>query len=143
MRKIMFPLLVTPSVAPPNADNGQSSGPKPLRVGDILANMLQPTQQEGGVTFEVMETWVPLARKLRKAESSILLEDAEHTLLESRLSVTKWLVANEDVIAVGRAVKDAEAIEIEESPAGDQDEDGQAGAVEEDKIAEEAEAPVE
>jgi hypothetical protein len=54
MRKITYPLLAE-----------VSEGRPALRVGDILANMFQPTSTEGGVTFEVMETWVPLARKLR------------------------------------------------------------------------------
>ena len=83
-------------------------------VGDILAKMFQPTNEEGGVTFEVMEKWVPLARKLRKAKKSALLEDAEHELLLARFKVTKWLTANEDILAIGQAVHGAEIIEAVE-----------------------------
>ncbi|KKK67276.1 hypothetical protein LCGC14_2955680, partial [marine sediment metagenome] len=104
MRKIAYPLLA-------EVLEGQTA----LRVGDILANMFQPTNTEGGVTFEVMETWVPLARKLRKAETEVLLEDAEHELLTARLAVTKWRSASEDIVAIGKAVKEAEIIEIEEA----------------------------
>ncbi len=104
MRKIVYPLLA-----------GESESGPTLRVGDILANMFQPTNTEGGVTFEVMEIWVPLARKLRKAETEVLLEDAEHELLTARLAVTKWRSASEDIVAIGQAIHGAEIIEIEES----------------------------
>ncbi|KKM61605.1 hypothetical protein LCGC14_1530080 [marine sediment metagenome] len=104
MRKIVYPLLTD-----------ATPGGKPLRVGDILANMFQPTNEEGGVTFEVMETWVPLAQKLRKAETEVLLEDAEHELLTARLAVTKWRSASEDIMAIGQAIHGAEIIEIEEA----------------------------
>lgn len=105
MRKIVYPLLAeVPEGAPI------------LRVGDILANMFQPTNEEGGVTFEVMENWVPLARKLRKAETEVLLEDAEHELLMARLSVTKWRSVSEDIVAIGQAIHGAEIIEVKEVP---------------------------
>lgn len=104
MRKIVYPLLVKVSEGLPT-----------LRVGDILANMFQPTNEEGGVTFEVMETWVPLARKLRKAETEVLLEDAEHELLTARLTVTKWRSASEDIVAIGQAIHGAEIIEVSET----------------------------
>ena len=104
MRKIVYPLLVA---------EGPEGG-SALRVGDILANMFQPTSTEGGVTFEVMETWVPLARKLRKAETEVLLEDAEHELLVARLAVTKWRSSSEDIVAIGQAIHGAEIVEIEE-----------------------------
>ena len=111
MRKIVFPLLVAKVAV------DQEGNPVPApRVGDLLANTLQPTREEGGVTFEVMETWVPLARKVRKAETEIILEDAEHTLLQSRFQIAKWLSATEDIVAIGKAVKEAETIEVEEAP---------------------------
>jgi hypothetical protein len=108
MRKIVYPLLA-----------GVPEGGPDLRVGDILANMFQPTSTEGGVTFEVMETWVPLARKLRIAETEVLLEEAEHKLLMTRLGVTKWRSASEDIVAIGQAVKSAEITEIEEAGLSD------------------------
>jgi len=104
MRKIVYPLLAE-----------VPEGSRPLRVGDILANMFQPTSTEGGVTFEVMETWVPLARKLRKAETEVLLEDTEHELLIARLAVTKWRSATEDIVAIGQAIHGAEIVEVEET----------------------------
>ncbi|KKM26368.1 hypothetical protein LCGC14_1585500, partial [marine sediment metagenome] len=104
MRKIAYPLITEAS----------ATGNLP-RVGDILANMFQPTDTEGGVTFEVMETWVPLARKLRKAETEVILEDAEHELLMARLAVTKWRSATEDVVAIGQAIHGAEIVEVEET----------------------------
>lgn len=105
MRKIAYPLLT-------EATEGNPS----LRVGDILANIFQPTNTEGGVTFEVMETWVPLARKLRKAETEVLLEDAEYDLLTARLAVTKWRSSSEDIVAIGQAIHGAEIVEITEVP---------------------------
>ncbi len=135
MRKIIFPVLVAPPSPPEAGSNGQPRAP---RVGDILANTLQPTPQEGGVTLEVMETWVPLARKLRKAETSIMLEDAEYDLLASRLKVTKWAMSTEDIVAIGKAVREAEIIEVEESvgedPADFAEEAAEAEAVEEGAI---------
>jgi len=103
MRKIVYPVLV-----------GKTEDRPVQRVGDILANMFQPTNEEGGVTFEVMETWVPLARKLRKAETEVLLEGAEHELLMARLAVTKWRSATEDIVAIGQAVHGAEIVEVAE-----------------------------
>ena len=119
MRKIVFPLLVAKAAV----DREGNPIPAP-RVGDILANTLQPTREEGGVTFEIMETWVPLARKLRKAETEIILEDAEYTLLQDRFQITKWLSATEDIVAIGQAIHGAEIVEIEEAVPAPAEEEG-------------------
>jgi len=98
MRKINFPTVVTEG----------------LKAGTVLASTLDPPAGEG-ITIEQMEIRLPIARKLQKANSHILLEDAEWAEIVLGIERTKWMRMDEDIFAVCKAALNAEEVKIKES----------------------------
>lgn len=94
MRTIKFPVMVDESLKP----------------GDLLADCLNPPRGEG-VTVTEMGVRLPIAQKLRKANSSIKLEEAEWEELVRSVNRTRWLMISEDILALCRSVLDAKSSE--------------------------------
>lgn len=90
MRDIRFPVTTDEAIKP----------------GEILAMCLNPPPGEG-VTVTQMAVRLPIAMKLKAANSHIKLEEAEYQELKSGVERTKWLTLNEDIYAICKTVLDA------------------------------------
>src|SRR3990172_10717409 len=91
MRDIKFPVLTDMN----------------LKAGELLAQCLNPPAGEG-VTVTQMAVRLPIAMKLKAANSHIKLEEAEYQELKAGGERTMWVQLNEDIYALCRAVLDAE-----------------------------------
>src|SRR3989304_4118917 len=91
MRTIKFPVLTDAN----------------LKAGEILAQCLNPPAGEG-VTVTQMAVRLPIAMKLKAANSHIKLEEAEYQELKAGVERTQWVALNEDIYALCKAVLDAQ-----------------------------------
>jgi hypothetical protein len=96
MRKIKFPKM-----------------PDGVSAGAILAGTLQPPNGQG-VTFAEIETRLPISTKLRSANGTALLSEAEWTELADCVRAAQWVAFNDETLALCLSVLDAE--EITETP---------------------------
>src|SRR3990172_12592309 len=103
MRTIRFPVLTDAN----------------LKAGEVLAQCLNPPAsgvcQRGGqasvasgINVTEMAVRLPIAMKLKAANSHIKLEEAEYQELKAGVERTMWVQLNEDIYALCRAVLDAE-----------------------------------
>jgi len=91
MRTIKFP-VVTDAALKPN---------------ELLAACLNPPAGDG-INITEMAIRIPIAQKLRKAHTSIKLEEAEWAKLKECIEKAVFVLISEDVYAVCNAVLSAE-----------------------------------
>src|SRR3990172_4381290 len=102
MRTVQFPITTDTNIKP----------------GEILAQCLNPpvagvcqrcgqASVAAGVSVTEMAIRLPIAMKLKAANSHIKLEEAEYQELKAGVERTQWLALNEDIYALCRAVLDA------------------------------------
>jgi len=99
-----FSELMTPKIEPERPA---------FKAGEALAQCLNPPAGEG-VTVTQMAVRLPIAMKLKAANSHIKLEEAEYQELKAGVERTQWLALNEDIFAICKSVLDAQEIEVEE-----------------------------
>ena len=85
-----------------------------LKAGEILAQCLNPPAGEG-VAVTQRAVRLPIAMKLKAANSHIKLEEAEYQELKAGVERTQWLALNEDIYALCKAVLDAPEEKVKES----------------------------
>jgi len=119
MRRIKYPLLVNKTEDLSCGRCGNVVRTEEVRAGNLIARFLEPPQGQGANIAE-MEYRISIVRKVRKAEQYVDLEEAEWKKTMEGVDGVKWLQNNEDVLACGIAIREAEEIEVEVvEPSGD------------------------
>lgn len=67
-----------------------------------------------GMDLTEMQERLSIMAKIRGAEDSVILEDAEWRRLRDIMKAQKWSVASEDIVNLLNAVNDAETVKLEE-----------------------------
>lgn len=92
--------------------------------GDGTVTVLSAAQQlyrlvmfaqspERGFTVDDVRRRLPLGEKLDKAKKTLLLEDAEHALLQEAFKEASWRGASQNVIALADAIENAETVNVD------------------------------
>ena len=103
MRNIKFPVTTDANIKP----------------GEILALCLNPPTSgvcqrcgqasvASGINVTEMAVRLPIAMKLRAANSHIKLEEAEYQELKAGVERTQWVSLSEDIYAICKAVLDTQ-----------------------------------
>ena len=77
-----------------------------LKPGELLAQCLNPPSGDG-INVTEMAIRLPIAQKLRKANSHLNLEEAEWAKLKECIEKTKFVFLSEDIYAVCNSVLEA------------------------------------
>ena len=81
-----------------------------LKPGELLAACLNPPNGEG-INVTEMAVRLPIAMKLRAANSKLKLEEAEWETLKACVEATKFVLVSEDIYAICRSVLEAPIME--------------------------------
>lgn len=119
MRRIKYPLLVKKTEEISCGRCGNVVRTEEVQAGGLIARFLEPPQSQGANIAE-MEYRISIVRKVRKASQHVDLEEAEWKKIMEGVDGVKWLQNNEDILACGIAIREAEETEVEVvEPSGD------------------------
>lgn len=82
---------------------------------DHLLNLLR-VKPDGGMDLVEMEKALGIIGKLRRANGSVTLEDAEHQYLAERVNAQRWSIADPAIVSFIKDVRDAQAPQEEAAP---------------------------
>lgn len=80
------------------------------KSSELYASVLRVAPE--GMTLDLMKSRMAIMDKLEKANSSIILEEADWKVLDQVLKANKWPQVHPDIIKVCDAVSEAKTVEI-------------------------------
>ena len=87
-----------------------------FKSAELFANVLRIAP--AGMTLDVMKSRSDIMGNLEKANGSIILEDAEWSILNDALKANKWPQVHDEILEACDAVAEAETVKVVEDEAG-------------------------
>ena len=113
LHRIKFPLLVKQQAAKISCQRcGNTVEIEEVTANTLIARFLEPLEGQGHTIAE-MEILMSIANKIRIGHGHVDLETPEWKKLMVGVAGIKWLRNDEDVLACGLAIRDAEELEVE------------------------------
>lgn len=89
----------------------------PAKIGEfdakpVFSELLSFASDQQPYTFEEMRQAVSIIDKVEKAETDILLEEAEHEFVLKRISLARFMRVDRNVIAAIEAMREAKRVTV-------------------------------